>query len=78
LASSCTNHKIIQYVGHAVCIEFERDFSPAAECDIQYVDPSAYVPPDDGIPRKMTLDQEDPYEKIVRGNLQRLDKIKVS
>ena len=50
-----------------------------AECDIEYVDPSAYVPPDDGMPSTnngCSLD-EDPYEKLVRGNLRILDKQKV-
>ena len=46
------------------------------ECDIEFVDPSKYTPPDDGLPMKNGI-EEDPYEKIVRGNLQFLDKQKV-
>jgi E3 ubiquitin-protein ligase LRSAM1 len=47
----------------------------AKECDIEFVDPSKYTPPDDGLPMKNGI-EEDPYEKIVRGNLQFLDKQK--
>ena len=52
-----------------------------SDCDIDYIDPSAYTPPDDGSGMSMKnghMDQEDPYEKIVRGNLQKLDQQKVS
>ena len=46
------------------------------ECDIEYVDPSKYTPPDDGLPMKNGMD-EDPYEKIVRATLNSADKQKV-
>ena len=51
----------------------------AKECDIEFVDPSAFVPPEaDGIAGKNGCSwDEDPYEKLVRGNLQLLDKQKV-
>ena len=43
------------------------------------MDPSAFVPPDDGLPIKNGCRwDEDPYEKIVRGNLQMIDKQKVN
>lgn len=48
----------------------------AKECDIEYVDPSKFVPPDDFASNGCAWD-EDPYEKLVRGNLQMLDKQKV-
>ena len=49
----------------------------AKDCDIEYVDPSAYTPPDleDGLPKNGF--DEDPYEKLVRGNLQLIDQQKV-
>ena len=48
------------------------------ECDISYIAPSAYVPPDDGLPPQANgIDHEDPYAKLVRGSLQQLDKQKV-
>ena len=50
----------------------------AKECDIDYVDPSAYVPPDEvGLPSTKNGFDEDPYEKLVRGNLQLIDQQKV-
>lgn len=49
----------------------------AKECDISYIAPSAYVPPDDGLPPQANgIDHEDPYAKLVRGSLQQLDKQK--
>ena len=53
------------------------NFIVFAECDIEYVDPSAFVPPDDGLPPAKNGLDEDPYEKLVRGNLQLIDKQKV-
>ena len=49
----------------------------AKDCDIDYVDPSAYQPPEllDGLPRNGF--DEDPYEKLVRGNLKLIDQQKV-
>ena len=52
-----------------------------SECDIEFVDPSAFVPPDDaGLPmaKNGCAWDDDPYEKLVRGNLQLIDKQKVS
>ena len=48
------------------------------ECDISYIAPSAYVPPDDGLPKSNGVDHEDPYVKLVQGSLQKLDQQKVS
>ena len=50
------------------------------ECDISYIAPSAYVPPDDGLPPRSSngVDHEDPYVKLVQGSLQKLDQQKVS
>ena len=47
-----------------------------SECDIQYIDPSKYTPPDDGMPMRNGVD-DDPYEKLVRGNLAKIEKQKV-
>ena len=52
---------------------FNASFS---ECDIQYIDPSKYTPPDDGMPTRNGVD-DDPYEKLVRGNLAKIEKQKV-
>lgn len=48
----------------------------AKDCDIDYIDPSAYTPPDleDGLPKNGF--DEDPYEKLVHGNLQLIDQQK--
>jgi len=48
----------------------------AKECDISYIAPSAYVPPDDGLPKSNGVDHEDPYVKLVQGSLQKLDQQK--
>lgn len=49
----------------------------AKECDIAYIEPSAFVPPADDLPNKNGCSwDEDPYEKLVKGNLQLLDKQK--
>ena len=60
--------------------------SSLAECDIEYISPSEYQSSskdEDGndASKKSSLTSngyEDPYEKLVRGNLDRLDKEKVS
>ena len=55
-----------------------------SECDIAYVSPSSYQPPDvdlsDSVRLKNGLnsnEEEDPYQKIVKGNLQLIEKQKV-
>ena len=54
-----------------------------SECDIAYVSPSSYHPPDDDLSDSVRLknglnsNDEDPYEKIVKGNLQLIEKQKV-
>ena len=60
--------------------------SSLAECDIEYISPSEYQSSskkEDGndASKKSSLTSngyEDPYEKLVRGNLERLEKEKVS
>ena len=52
--------------------------SSLAECDIDYIAPSAYVPPDDGMANASNGMDDDPYAKLVQGSLQKLDKQKVS
>ena len=54
------------------------NFALYLECDISYIAPSAYVPPDDGLPKSNGVDHEDPYVKLVQGSLQKLDQQKVS
>ena len=51
---------------------------PLSECDIEYINPSAYEPPPDGSTNgsKNGFD-DDPYERIVRSSLQHLEKQKV-
>jgi hypothetical protein len=52
-----------------------------SECDVDYICPSEYHPPDenssDSVKIKNGLNEEDPYERIVRGNLQLIEKQKV-
>ena len=52
-----------------------------SECDIDYICPSDYHPPDenssDSVKIKNGFNEEDPYERIVRGNLQLIEKQKV-
>lgn len=72
--------EVVQYPPASICKESTEAVMRflAKECDIEYVCPSAYVPPDDGLGtvKNGLRDQEDPYEKIVRGSLKLLDKQK--
>ena len=52
-----------------------------SECDIEYIDPTSYQPPEDSsdtVKIKNGLNEDDPYEKIIKGNLQLIEKQKVS
>ena len=70
---------IVQYPEASVCRSGTEAVMRllAKDCDIDYVDPSAYQPPEllDGLPRNGF--DEDPYEKLVRGNLKLIDQQKV-
>lgn len=69
---------IVQYPEVSVCRSGTEAVMRllAKDCDIDYVDPSAYQPPEllDGLPKNGF--DEDPYEKLVRGNLQLIDQQK--
>ena len=51
-----------------------------AECDIEYISPSDYDPPelrDNSFKNGGTNQEDDPYERLVRGSLKAIDKQKV-
>lgn len=49
-----------------------------SECDITYIDPLSYEPPVDSNDDVKNRDiNDDPYERIVKGNLKLIEKQKV-
>ena len=69
----------VQYPDASICCKGTEAVMRclAKDCDIEYIDPSAYEPPElvDGLPKNGF--DEDPYEKLVRRNLQSIDQQKV-
>jgi len=68
----------VQYPDASICCKGTEAVMRclAKDCDIEYIDPSAYEPPElvDGLPKNGF--DEDPYEKLVRRNLQSIDQQK--
>ena len=50
------------------------------ECDIEYISPSNYKPPElrDKVTNGEVVDADDHYERLVRGSLKVIEKQKVS